>query len=188
MKHYNPHKNQEDQGSVAYLFDAGATLAGQNNKASEDWSGTEWIYDWYAKRGIVFDQIYAWEPTKQRVNNDGLKPGLVKALHFYNVGITAGRSDEHNPLARIRSLCKHKDIVIFKLDIDSAMEMEIVKQLLSDDELLSLVDEFYFEHHVHNDAMKWHGFAGNSPENNLKTWYDMVIPARRKGLHMHYWP
>ena len=189
MKSYNPHKTAAEQGSKIYLFDAGATVAGQRRTGStNNWSGTEWIFDWYEKRGIVFDEVHAWEPTIQTVNPDNLKPALAKALHFNNVGITAGINDQHNPLAVIRSLCKPKDIVIFKLDIDNDMEMEVVKQLLSDENLMNLVDEFYFEHHVHNDVMKMHGLGGNDPRINLKTWYDMVQPARRKGFRMHFWP
>jgi hypothetical protein len=188
MKAYNPHKEHAEQGSVTYLFDAGATVAGQNREGEAGWSGTEWIYDWYEKRGIVFDQVHAWEPTVQEVNTKGLKPAFVNALHFNNVGITAGLTDEHNPLARIRAMCKPKDIVVFKLDIDNSMEMDVVKQLLGDEELMSLVDEFYFEHHVRNDVMEMHGLGGNDPNTNLKSWYDMVLPARQKGFHMHFWP
>lgn len=188
MRSYNPHKSHAEQGSIAYLFDAGAMVAGQHRSTSIGWSGTEWIYDWYEKRGIVFDQVYAWEPTKQTVNTSALQPGLAKALQFNNVGISAGREDEHNPLVRIRALCKPRDIVVFKLDIDSPLEMQVVRQLLTNKELLGLVDEFYFEHHVRNDVMKMHGLGGNDPKTSLKTWYDMVLPARRKGLHMHSWP
>lgn len=188
MKTYNPHKSHADQGSVTYLFDAGATVTGQHRDGELGWSGTEWIYDWYEKRGIVFDQVHAWEPTEQTVNTAALKPGLATALHFYNVGITAGKEDEHNPLALIRKLCKPRDIVVFKLDIDNEMELEVVKQLLGDEELLGLVDDFYYEHHVRNDVMAMHGLGGNNPNICLKTWYDMVLPARAKGLHMHFWP
>ena len=192
IKLYNPHKTRQLQGSSAFLFDAGATVAGQAKAArtatKASWSGTEWIFEWYRKQGIVFDQVHAWEPTKHVVHTDSLDPDLVKALHFHNVGVTAGPSDQHNPLALILKLCKQKDIVVFKLDIDNPMEMRLVRQLLNDPELLSLVDEFYYEHHVHNEVMRMHGLGGNDPRSNLKTWYDMVIPAREKGLHMHFWP
>jgi hypothetical protein len=113
---------------------------------------------------------------------------LAKALHFYNVGIDAGVGQKHNPLTQIRARCRPKDIVIFKLDIDNSMEMKVVQQLLASPDLLELVDEFYFEHHVKNDLMRMHGLGGNDKSANLKTWYDMVLPARRKGLHMHFWP
>ena len=185
---FNPAKSTAQQNITTFLFDAGATFAGKNHKNSNEWSGTEWIYDWYAKRGIVFDHVYAWEPRSGTIDKSELEPAMAKALSFFSVGIQDGATHEHNPLARIRQLCKPKDIVIFKLDIDNPMELNVVRQLLSDPELLGLVDEFFYEHHVKNDLMRMHGLGGNDKKSNLKTWYDMVLPARRKGLHMHFWP
>jgi hypothetical protein len=191
MHTFNPHKTAAEQGSRAFLFDAGATVAGQKSKANNrsNWSGTEWIFDWYKSRGILFDEVHAWEPTKTVVDPNNLEPDLAKALHFYNVGISAGPKDQHNPLARIRELCKPKDIVVFKLDIDNVMELSVVKQLLADEELMGLIDDFYYEHHVRNDVMKMHGLGANhDSRTDLKSWYDMVLPARHKGFHMHFWP
>lgn len=188
VKSYNPAKTPQQQNISIYLFDAGATLPGKDSKRDNQWSGTEWIYGWYAKRGIVFDHVYAWEPRAGDIDMSVLEPGLAKALKFFKVGISDGPTHQHNPLARIRALCKPKDIVVFKLDIDNLMEMNVVKQLLSDPELLGLVDEFYYEHHVKNNLMRMHGLGGNDKKSNLKTWYDMVMPARRRGLHMHFWP
>lgn len=174
----------------AFLFDAGATVAGvKSTTDSKDWSGTEWIYKWYEDRGIVFDEVHAWEPTKQEVDLNALPAGLAKVLHFNNVGITSDPNSRHNPVALIRKLCKPEDIVVFKLDIDNAMEMQVMKQLLTSDEMMGLVDEFYFEHHVHNPLMRMHGLGGiGTKATNLKSWYNMAIPARRKGLRMHFWP
>lgn len=188
LKSYNPHKSLGEQNVSVFLFDAGATFPGKNQKNTNEWTGTEWIYDWYANRGIVFDHVYAWEPRSQALSKDDLKPEMAKALHFFNVGISDKLNHPDNPLYRIRTLCKHRDIVVFKLDIDNPMEMNVVRQLLNDPELQALVDEFYFEHHVKNDLMRMHGLGGNDPSRNLKTWYDMVLPVRRKGFHMHFWP
>mgnify|MGYP006192328217 CR=1 FL=1 len=178
----------EHKGEVnRFLFDAGATFPGKGKRDDNNWSGTDWIYKWYEKRGIVFDQVYGWEPSTASLDKNELEPAMAKALHFFNVGITDKPRDEHNPLARIRALCKPKDIVVFKLDIDNNMEMSVVKQLLSDSKLMSLVDEFYFEHHVRNNLMRMHGLGGNV-QPDLQSWYDMALPARRKGFHMHFWP
>lgn len=189
MKKYNSRKSLEQQGISTFLFDAGATFPGKGkSKEGNDWSGSEWIYDWYAKQGIVFDHVYAWEPTKAVYSKEHLRPELAKALHYFSVGITAGKNDEHNPLAVIRRKCKPKDIVVFKLDIDNKLELRVVQQLLSDPELLGLVDEFYFEHHVNNPLMAMHGLNKQGSPLDLKSWYDMVMPAREKGLRMHFWP
>lgn len=114
-------------------------------------------------------------------------------LNFRNVGISTELGDRENPLEEIKRLCKPEDFVVFKLDVDSAFEIEVVRTLLGDPELLALVDDFYYEHHVRNYAMRMHGLgnlsaAATDPLYTLKGWYDLVTPARRGGLRMHFWP
>jgi hypothetical protein len=168
MKVYNPHKSAEQQGAVSYLFDAGALV----HASSANSTSPQWLFDWYEKRGIIFDQVYAWEKSQKAVDVNGLKPALAKALHMHTEAISAGPSDSHNPLERIRELCKPKDIVVFKLDTGGAADAVIAQQLLEDPHLLDLVDEFYYR----------------GAKTDLKSWYDLVLAARHKGLHMHLWP
>jgi hypothetical protein len=168
MKVYNPHKSAEQQGAVAYLFDAGATV----HAGGGDRSTTAWLFDRYEKLGIVFDQVHAWEKSLQAVDVSGLKPALAKAIHVHTEVVSSGTSDAHNPLVRIRELCKPKDVVVFKLDTDGAVDSVIAQQLLDDAHLLDLVDEFYY----------------GGVKTDLKSWYELVLPARQKGLHMHMWP
>ena len=110
-------------------------------------------------------------------------------LHFYDVGVTDAVGHEHNPLHLIKQKCKPEDFVVFKLDIDSKFEINIVHQLLADPELMTLVDEFYYEHHVRNHVMRMHGLGASSNQKySLKAWYDMATEARKKGFRMHFWP
>jgi hypothetical protein len=186
--HFHASKTPAEQNISLFLFDAGATYPSKKAENDNDWSGTGWIFDWYANRGLKFDHIYAWEPRAMQVDENDLDPLLASALHFFTVGITDQVDSEHNPLVRIKNLCTQKDIVVFKLDIDCDVELSVARQLLENPELSGIVDEFFFEHHVKNNLMRMHGLGGNDPSRNLKTWYDMVIPARKKGLHMHFWP
>jgi hypothetical protein len=49
----------------------------------------------------------------------------------------------------LKRIAKPEDYVVFKLDIDnSKIEAMFVEQLLASPELLALVDDFFFEHHV----------------------------------------
>jgi hypothetical protein len=111
-------------------------------------------------------------------------------LHFRPVGVSTEAGDRENPLAEIKRLCKPEDFVVFKLDIDSKYEIDVVRTLLADPELMALVDDFYYEHHVRNHVMRMHGLGGNprDPLYSLKGWYDLVTPARRAGFRMHFWP
>ena len=61
---------------------------------------------------------------------------------------------------------------------------------MTDTALSELVDEFFFEMHVCNHVMRLHGFecveGGVYPE--IKAWYDVAVPARERGIRMHFWP
>jgi hypothetical protein len=49
----------------------------------------------------------------------------------------------------LKRIAAPEDYVVFKLDIDnSKIEAMFVEQLLASPELLALVDDFFFEHHV----------------------------------------
>ena len=191
----------------AFLFDAGATLEGEDSGLAKKWSGTGWIVKWYAERGIDFDHVYGWEPRRkvkatalEREMAESWRPGqrpraatgaMLKALRVFDHGVSSDAGSFWNPLTLIRSLTRPEDFVVFKLDIDTLdTELRIVQQLLADKELIGLVDEFYFEYHLHNRVMRMHkqGEEGMTEENDLASWYAMVGPARHAGLRMHLWP
>lgn len=62
--------SDERRKSQFFLFDAGATLPSVTSLGTGStaegykWSGTGFLYEWYKERGISFDQVYAWEPSK----------------------------------------------------------------------------------------------------------------------------
>lgn len=192
----------------AFLFDAGATIPVKSTEHLFKWTGTDWIYSHYQNLGVTFDSVYAWEPAKGWKQKQSGKGGKKKpramvqkeinytffpegVLHFRPVGISTEPGDRENPLAEIKRVCKPEDFVVFKLDIDSRYEIEVVRTIMGDPELLALIDDFYYEHHVRNYVMRMHGLSNSSnpdPLYTLKGWYDIVTPARRGGLRMHFWP
>lgn len=180
---------QQSRRSQSWLFDAGATLPSVTTNLN-DWSGTGFLFEWYAKRGIVFDHVYAWEPKTKATSFKAVPDKLLPALHFYPDPVKPIEGDVRNPAALIKKLCKPEDVVIFKLDVDSEkVELGIMEQIVNDPELLLLVDEFFFEMHVCNDVMRMHGMKCNEKSTfHVSGWYDVAIPARKRGLRMHYWP
>ena len=174
----------------AYLFDAGATIP--TGGISNGWTGTTWLWGWYASRGIVFDKVFAWEPRTQVVNTSLLLPAFAKALVFNNRGCVGEEGHPDNPLTVIMQYCRPEDLCIFKLDIDtSSAELAINSQLLKSPQIMAVVDEYYFEHHVKNQVMAIHGALGGRPTrniNDLRSWYTMATHARRQGMRMHFWP
>jgi hypothetical protein len=189
------HARQKTRRAQTFLFDAGATLPSVTT-SKNDWSGTGWIHGWYKERGLVFDHVYAWEPTFGRKGSStsfkGVPPDLLPALHFYPESVSKDVGNPWNPLTLIKQLCRPEDVVVFKLDIDSeAAELGIAHGLLDDPELLALVDEFYFELHTCNHVMRMHGLdcvSDKAKTFRLSAWYDLALPARKKGLRMHFWP
>lgn len=71
------------------------------------------------------------------------------------------------------------------IDIDrQIIEEKLAAQLRNDDRLSSLVDVFYFEHHVMQAELGgWGGSATESVGYSL----EMMSDLRRKGVASHYW-
>jgi len=82
--------------------------------------------------------------------------------------------------------------VVFKLDIDTpAVEVALVQQLMKDEELLELIDEFYFEHHVSGSPMQWHGWGdltkSKTALGHIQNSYDIFTFFRQRGIRAHSW-
>ena len=77
--------------------------------------------------------------------------------------------------------CRPEDLCIFKLDIDtSSAELAINSQLLKSPQIMAVVDEYYFEHHVHNQVMAIHGDLGGRPKTSAKK-ESLVLRLREEG-------
>ena len=79
---------------------------------------------------------------------------LPAVYRWINIPAVTDLKSPSHPWNYIRSLSYPEDYVVVKLDIDTpAVEIELMQQLLDDDTLNPLIDEFYFEHHVNVTAM-----------------------------------
>jgi hypothetical protein len=122
---------------------------------------------------------------------------IIAIYHFFNVPITAGRYDKHSPIRLIKKIAKEYDFVSFKLDIDTpAVEIPIALELIKDNELIQLVDEFFFELHFHCEFMEhcgWGAFEMPSifpPDKKLDRQYTLKLfhTMRQNGIRAHIWP
>mmetsp|Transcript_8811 Transcript_8811/g.12836 ORF Transcript_8811/g.12836 Transcript_8811/m.12836 type:complete len:270 (+) Transcript_8811:504-1313(+) len=144
----------------------------------------------YKKFGFVFDHIYGFEITQQDPNevyNDLLPEEFMSSYHWINVGVNATHGGKLNPLDSILRSFNEDDLVVVKLDVDTtSVEVPLAKQLLNDDSLNKLVDQFYFEHHVFMNeiAPSW----GTSMEGSLKDTFDLFSALREKAVAAHFWP
>ena len=92
-----------------------------------------------------------------------------------------------NPFTMLTNSFTPDDFVVVKLDIDTpVVEAALVEQLRGDPALLQLVDEFYFEHHVHQEELSgpWTGTMEGSVGASL----GLMSELRKNGVSVHYWP
>lgn len=85
---------------------------------------------------------------------------------------------------------------MLKIDIDTpSVENPLVYQLAGDPELMGLVDDFYFEHHVNSQPMSkywvtwWQGMTQASTMMNgtLKDSFSLFRKLRQNGVAAHAW-
>ena len=146
----------------------------------------------YEKFGFVFDHIYAFEITKQdpeKVYGTFLPEEYIPSYHWINVGVSKTEDDKLNPLHSIVKTLHEDDFVVMKLDIDtSSIEVPLARELLKDKDGVysKIVDQFYFEHHVHLGelATNW----GSTMDGSVAESLDLFSNLRRKGIPAHFWP
>ena len=111
---------------------------------------------------------------------------LQAAYHWINVGVDWEPDSRMNPFTMLKDKYLPEDLIVVKLDVDSTTtEMPLAKQLLNDPVLQSLVDHFYFEHHVHMRELSpnW----GSSMQGTMHESLQLFYKLRQKGIAAHYW-
>ena len=171
----------------ALFFDMGASLYHTGNGGAS----MSWFVTQYRVRGIQFDRIFAWEAkfyTDATIYATMPAP-IVDRISYYNLPANATPGAKHNPWRTLRAVAAQTDFVVVKIDIDNTpVEEALLEQLLADSALSSLVDEFYFEHHVLNTPMWHYGWkAGTVTTHTLVHSYDLFSRLRELGIRAHSW-
>lgn len=177
----NPTSFRKQYPGKLYLFDLGTSRYS---------TGLQWFTNTYKTRGIVFDDIWAWE-VKELTPIEYWKEVPAEyfgSLHFYNIPAIADPEDERNPLAIIRKKFKPGDFVVLKLDIDnSPLELSLVDQIQSNPYSKEMISEMMFEMHYSSPHVNhWFGALGQG-----KSWKDVLqtfTALRQAGIRVHYWP
>ena len=146
----------------------------------------------YEERDIEMDQIYVWEMEKKNASQywagtpEDVRAKWEPRLTWYNgIPVSINEGDMHNPVHRIRELCRMGDFCAFKLDIDTPkVEGALVQQLLEDHGHLT---EFFFEHHVQSHLMHLYWLRDINFDQNFEHSYDLFSALREKGLRAHSW-
>jgi len=178
------------KGFKKIFFDVGASI--YNAGAGGD--SQKWFVDNFRSKGIEFDHIYGWEanPTNPSEHWNTVPPDIKRKSSWFNVPASSEKGHPDNPWTFVREIAKSNDFVVVKIDIDTPLvEVELVKQLLEDPVLLRLVDEFYFEHHVHGSPMQFLGWGDLRGQKvsypGLEDSYKIFQKLREKGVRAHSW-
>ena len=172
--------------SRVVFFDIGASL---NFHSEEGEQPSMWLVNLYERFGFHFDHIYAFEkqPTSSEDVYRDLQTDMMASYHWINLGVEANLSSKLNPLNIILNEFTPDDFVVVKLDIDDpSIELSLANQLLRNERLHTLVDEFYFEHHVSLLELRDSGWGTNvngSVGSSLKMFHEL----RSEGISAHYW-
>ncbi|CAF3921676.1 unnamed protein product [Rotaria magnacalcarata] len=158
----------------------------------DGWSGAKdaasgrWFYEHYRRFGAKFDRILAYEFTAldpKTVWNQ--LPADVFPVYTL-INIPCATTGKFSPWVMLKEIAKTHDHVVIKLDIDTPeVEIPLISQLLNDSSIYSLVDEVFFEHHVHVKEMNpyW-----TTRQGQLKDTYVLFTKLRELGVRMHSWP
>jgi hypothetical protein len=106
--------------------------------------------------------------------------------HWIMKAVNATKGSKLNPLYSILDHFDEDDLIIIKLDVDhSDTEMPLVLQLLEDEKFHSMVDHFYFEHHVFLGEMA--NWWTRSMKGSMKDSFEIFNSLREKGIVSHFW-
>jgi hypothetical protein len=170
--------------SRTVLLDLGASLDFAYHKGV---TPAVYLTEIYKKFGIPFDHIYSFEITamdpKEALSK--VPDDWMAAYHWMNVGVETDPQSKFNPWRLLvqgdHNTFDRDDFIVVKLDVDnSKIELELIRQLLNDDELLGLVDQFYFEHHISlTEFWKY--------SETIQQSLELFQALRQKGIPAHYW-
>ena len=182
------HKLRKNSRTV--FLDMGASLTFHGKEGEEEKSAPALrLLRLYEKFGFVFDHIYGYELNHHDADGvyRAIPDDLKASYHWYNVGVDASRDGTYrNPFAMIADSFRPDDFVVVKLDIDSTViENPLAEQLSTDPVLRSIVDVFYYEHHValKELAIPWGHDVAGSMQQSMELFRDL----RKHGIAAHYW-
>ena len=167
------------------LVDMGASLTFHESLDAE--SPTMYLIRLFRKFGFPIDHVYAYEitPTPPEIVFDALPLELIPAFHWINVGVDEEIGHRRNPFTHIVSEFNEDDFIMVKLDIDTPLLETHLSQQLLNETLWKLIDQFYFEKHVHLDELA--EFWADSMEGSVRDAMLFFYDLRRRGVPSHFW-
>jgi hypothetical protein len=109
-------------------------------------------------------------------------------MSYFNIPASPERNNSQNPMNILKAIANKNDFVVFKIDIDNdPVEWELIKYILDDKNVSSLIDELYFEHHVNKHPVEFHGWGQKEKLMNTTESYKLFESLRKIGIRAHSW-
>jgi hypothetical protein len=162
-------------------------MINNKNMFQADENPITYLLNLYQRFGFYFDHMYGFEATFTDPSDVYHHLLSIEYMHSYlwiNVGVNASVDSKLNPLHSI--LQKFLiSLLLIKLDIDtSSIELPIAKQLSDDPRYANMVDQFYFEHHVHMQEMS--RIYRSAMSGSLQHTFELFYGLRLKGVSSHF--
>ena len=180
------------------LFNIGCgSFKGNLNGSSSMGDSQAWFLRQYPEKGFKIGRIVLWESIEFKATDffAQIPRDQLPKYQFYNTPISANPKDVMYPWKFLKDLAAEFDYVVVKLDVrDYEIEMSLLKNLMLDEELMSFIDEMFYEFHIRLSPMPDAEVQADlEPEYvkskiSLADVYDMFLKFRRAGMRMHGWP
>lgn len=167
-------------------FDAGASA--WDGRSTTSLTG---ITNAWARHGMVFDEIHAFEPhTTQETFEKTVPREWFNKVLFQQLDIASSYEDASLLTPFIPAIIKTKtvedDYVLFKLDTTSPeAEASNLQFILGDNDAYH-IDEIVWDHRMgsHYSQQEWVDMV---PEVNLQDSFYMLLKLRLRGIRAHSW-
>ena len=175
--------------STVAILDAGASTWSDFNPAMCG-ASQQYLYQSYTHAGGQVTQMQGWDlkPLKPVEIFLDVPAKVLPFYQYFNVALNANRTSKFYLWDYVMALSARVDAVSVKLDIDHpVIERDLVRDLLGNQTVQSVLTEFFFEHHSNVNAMK--SFWGPmNPVDNLGRTYEIMTQLREAGIRAHSWP
>ena len=136
----------------AVLLDMGASLwaGGGPGEKEVGATATRWLVKRFGELGVTFDRILTWEATKHTSKElwRNVPLEIASVASFYGLPVSDVYGHPQHPWSVLMRIARPSDLVVVKLDIDTpVLEASLVEQLMSDANVSSRVDVFFWEEH-----------------------------------------
>ena len=151
---HNSRSTISPEPKVMY-FDLGAS----RYTSGKGGSSQQWFHDVLQGKCLNITDWFMWEATKHNATGVFSQiPGYARpGYRWFNTFLQTDANSGDNPLNVLLVEAKKEDVVIFKIDFDSAkIELELIEEILEFPQVSELIDELFFEFHFNLEILRRH--------------------------------